>query len=760
MMRTKSRRPFRNLLLTLCIGGSYSNSLTLLSIAAQEGSPTKVTAPASSTNPSVPAAGHSLHGEAFNEGPRRAAVLKPGQGESPFPVTTTSPEAQKFINQGVAQLHSFYYFESERSFRQAAKIDPKCVMAYWGMAMSNVNNPKRANGFLAEARKVAGSVKITPKELAYLDALEKFHKVGADEKTRRNGWQDGLDQIIQDYPDDINARAWYAQAAWEGGRVNGGVGNRKAVDIVIETVKNKQPNHPGAHHYTIHLWDGVNPGRAVKSAQTFASTAPGIAHAWHMPGHTFSGLKRYPEAAYQQEGSARVDHAYMISDRVMPFEIHNYAHNNQWLATTYSNIGRLKDALTVSRDLVDQPRDPAKNHKNDGGSSQRNGRARLTELYVTYELWDDLTKDVQSGLLDFSDLPIEQRMKWQALGQAAFAKNDKALLTKQISEVKAVIDAQEKKEEKQRDKALLAASQNVMTELQGYSDLMAGDVGPAFEKFTKAGIKSSQLATLHLTARNFGFAETEAKKATDQAQDQYQPLARYVEVLQTVGKSKKAQEAYQKLVPMIRHADKETLINKRLTAIRADWKSKGWAEPVDPNSTKPVVANPIDLTNLGPLAWHPSPSIEFQLPETSGKLWRMSDRKASGRNTILIFFLGGKCAHCMQQLQLFGKEMESLKKAGSDVIAISTDDLEKSKELKNNADGVKFPMPILANSDLSIFKQYQAFDDFENVPLHGLFIIDPNGMVRFQRISPDPFLDVEFVKSESVRVQNLVKHGR
>ena len=114
----------------------------------------------------------------------------------------------------------------------------------------------------------------------------------------------------------------------------------------------------------------------------------------------------------------------------------------------------------------------------------------------------------------------------------------------------------------------------------------------------------------------------------------------------------------------------------------------------------------------------------------------------------------------MQQLQLFGKEMESLKKAGSDVIAISTDDLEKSKELKNNADGVKFPMPILANSDLSIFKQYQAFDDFENVPLHGLFIIDPNGMVRFQRISPDPFLDVEFVKSESVRVQNLVKHGR
>ena len=53
-----------------------------------------------------------------------------------------------------------------------------------------------------------------------------------------------------------------------------------------------------------------------------------------MPGHTYTGLKRYADAAYQQEGSARVDHAYMIRDRVMPFEIHNYAHNNQWLCTS------------------------------------------------------------------------------------------------------------------------------------------------------------------------------------------------------------------------------------------------------------------------------------------------------------------------------------------------------------------------------------------------------------------------------------------
>ena len=756
MQRTFHKSLSRILLSGLCGTGL----VPLLSISAQEGSPAKVTAPATATNPALPAAGHSIHGEAFNEGPRRSAVIKPGQGDTPLAVTTASALAQKFINQGVAQLHSFYYFEAERSFRQAALIDPNCVMAYWGMAMSNVNNAKRANGFLAEARKVAAKVKITPRELAYLDALEKFHKPATDEKNRRNGWQDGLDQIVQDYPDDLNARAWYAQAAWEGGRVNGGVGNRKAVDIVLETVKNKNPLHPGAHHYTIHLWDGVKPIRAVTSAEKFGLTAPGIAHAWHMPGHTYSGLQRYPEAAYQQEASARVDHAYMIADRVMPFEIHNYAHNNQWLATSLSNIGRLNDGLIVARDLVDQPRDPAKNHKNDGGSSQRSGRARLTELYLKYELWDDLIRDSQNGLLDYSDLPIEQRMKWQALGQAAFAKSDKALVNKQIAEVKVIVDAQEKKDEKQRDKPLLTASQSVLTELQGYNDLMAGDIGPAFEKFTKAGLKSEQLSRLHFAAKNYGFAEVEAKKASDQAQNQYQPLAHYVEVLQSAGKTEKAHEAYKKLVPILRHADKSTQISKRLATITANWKAKGWAEPTDPNLAKPIVPNAVSLSNLGPLAWHASPSIEFQLPDTTGKLWRMSDRKASGRNTILIFFLGNKCAHCMQQLQLFGKDFENLKKAGADLVAVSTDSLEKSRDLKNNADGVKFPMPILSNPDLGIFKQHFAFDDFENTPLHGLFIIDANGVVRFQRISPDPFLDVEFVKSESARIQNLVKQGR
>ncbi len=69
--------------------------------------------------------------------------------------------------------------------------------------------------------------------------------------------------------------------------------------------------HP-AHHYRIHLWDKRGPKHALESAAQCGPSLPGIAHMWHMPGHTYSNLNlhRYQDAVWQQEASARVDHAH------------------------------------------------------------------------------------------------------------------------------------------------------------------------------------------------------------------------------------------------------------------------------------------------------------------------------------------------------------------------------------------------------------------------------------------------------------------
>jgi alkyl hydroperoxide reductase subunit AhpC len=111
----------------------------------------------------------------------------------------------------------------------------------------------------------------------------------------------------------------------------------------------------------------------------------------------------------------------------------------------------------------------------------------------------------------------------------------------------------------------------------------------------------------------------------------------------------------------------------------------------------------------------------------------------------------------MQQLQVFGKEVESLRKLGTEVVAISTDDLDATRALKANADGVKFPMPLLPDPKLELFKAYRSFDDFEGQPLHGTFLLDAEGRVRYQRISAEPFLDVDFIKAEAARANRLVK---
>ena len=755
--------------------------------------PTKPTSPASSDNPAVPAAGHSVHGEAFNDGPRHKATLIPGMGKANFPVTTGKPEAQAFVTQGVAQLHSFFYLEAERSFRQAALIDPDGPMAYWGMAMANVNNAKRAKGFLKEAKARLAKTKITRREQLYLDALDALYKEGGNARSNQKAQLLGLEAIVAEFPDDLEARAWMAMLAWQ---TAGADTSRQALDVTLESVLDKEPLHPGAQHYRIHLWDHQKPARAEKAAALYAKTAPGIAHAWHMPGHTYTELKRYADAAYQQEGSARVDHAYMIRDRVMPFEIHNYAHNNQWLATSLGHVGRARDAVTVARNLVEQPRDPQKNGPSDGGSPQRSGRLRWVETLIRYELWDDLIAATESKAIDWTDLGPEKTEKAYSLGLAHAAKGDQAKLADQIAALKARPDApqgyqpgdqqpstpgERKPGDPQPNKPGGQSGQSggnppsqpaptpapappspgpnvaLVAELEGYQKLAKGEALPALESFAKATrMGQDALARALLNSRNYGFAEAPARQAVEKKPGEFVPLATLVEALHANDKDAEAKEIYRKLEPMVRHADKDTPIARRLAAIVDGWKAAGqWTPSPEPDTDETIAAGRVDLEPLGPLAWAPRPAEPFALPDTTGNVFRLDGYR--GRNVVVLFYLGGKCAHCMLQLQEFGKHLKAFEALDAHLVAIGTDTLEDARALKANADGIKFPMPLLPDPDLDVFKTYQAFDDFENQPLHGVFFIDKQGNVRFQRTSADPFLDAEFLLGEVARINRLLK---
>ena len=376
--------------------------------------------------------GHSYHGEAFNEGPRQSAYLMKGTGGVSFPVTTEKAEVQAFINQGVGQLHGFWYFEAERSFRQAAALDPKLAMSYWGMAMANPNNEKRSRQFIKEAEKLKADA--GERERMYIGALKAFLDAGAKkdkdggkkndrEKKRRENYLDALDRIIQKFPADLEARAFLVchmwQSSWRGVRITSHV----AVDALIDQVLKESPMHP-VHHYRIHLWDNEEPARAIAAAARSGQASPSIAHMWHMGGHIFSKLKRYDDAAWQQEASARVDHAQMMKDLVLPDQIHNFAHNNEWLIRNLMYVGRVGEALSLAKNMIELPRHPKYNTLSRGSSSTNYGRRRLFEVLSRYELWGQLIGLSRTRYLPPTAVEGEQVKRLRHLGTAYVRNKD------------------------------------------------------------------------------------------------------------------------------------------------------------------------------------------------------------------------------------------------------------------------------------------------------------------------------------------------
>ena len=62
---------------------------------------------------------------------------------------------------------------------------------------------------------------------------------------------------------------------------------------------------------------------------------------------------------------------------------------------------------------------------------------------------------------------------------------------------------------------------------------------------------------------------------------------------------------------------------------------------------------------------------------------------------------------------------------------------------------------MLADPQLTAFKAWRCHDDFEDMPLHGTFLVDAKGRVRWQDISYEPFTEIEWLLRESRRLLAL-----
>src|SRR5262249_52731816 len=251
-------------------------------------------------------------------------------------ITTSSPAAQAYFDQGLRLVYGFNHVEAQRAFREAARLDPTCAMCYWGVAItygSNYNSPTdtaREDAALAAIQQArALSAGATDRERATTEALAARHASapGADRAALDRAYADAMREVSRRYPDDLDAATLYADALmnlrpwnlWtQDGQPQPGT---EEIVVTLERVLAANPSHPGANHLYIHAVEASQrPERAEAAADRLGALMPGAGHMVHMPSHIYYRVGRYADAAAVNVEAVKADHAYFATST--PSEIY------------------------------------------------------------------------------------------------------------------------------------------------------------------------------------------------------------------------------------------------------------------------------------------------------------------------------------------------------------------------------------------------------------------------------------------------------
>jgi tetratricopeptide (TPR) repeat protein len=298
------------------------------------------------------------HGHGGKGSPAR---LMEGMGNHHHPIATSSPEAQKFFDQGMNFVWGFNHEEAARSFQRAAELDPKAAMPHWGIALAlgpNINlnvDPEREKAAREETDKALALSQAGPEnERAYILALDKRYSTApqADLKQLARDFSKAMGELSRRYPDDLDAATLYAESLmdlhpWRLWSADG-TPNEGTLEIisVLESVLRRDPNHLGANHYYIHAVEASpHPERALASAQRLETLAPGAGHLVHMPAHVYIRMGDYRGAMQRNAVAAEADRAYIKATGANGvYPLMYYTHNLQFLAAAACFAGRREEA--------------------------------------------------------------------------------------------------------------------------------------------------------------------------------------------------------------------------------------------------------------------------------------------------------------------------------------------------------------------------------------------------------------------------------
>jgi len=225
-------------------------------------------------------------------------------GSVRFPIAC-GPKNQEAFTLGLKLLHSFEYEEAEKEFAAILRRQPDCVMAYWGVAMSNFHplwTPPSEPELRKGAKAVALAQPLAPpgsREAAYLGAVAAFYQDWAtvDHRSRCLRFEEASRTLSRSYPDDKEAAAFYALALTAAADpADTTFTKQKKAGALLTALYPNNPDHPGIVHYIIHAYDAPPLAKlALPAARRYAAVAPSSAHALHMPSHIFTRLGLWDE---------------------------------------------------------------------------------------------------------------------------------------------------------------------------------------------------------------------------------------------------------------------------------------------------------------------------------------------------------------------------------------------------------------------------------------------------------------------------------
>ncbi|HEX4144967.1 MAG TPA: redoxin domain-containing protein [Pirellulales bacterium] len=700
--------------------------------------------------------GHSRHGSAFDTGLRQKPWHMQGIGKAHFPITTKVPEVQEWFDQGNALLQSFWYEEAERSFRWCLKLDPDCAMAYWGLARTGLSwssgladypEVKRYKDFLTEAVRRKDSV--SPRERLYIEAWDSAMR--ADGPDRVKTLNRKLQELTLKYPDDLEAETLCAMFSIRSG-------NALGTEMILRDILRKDPDHPGAHHARIHNWDGVLAEQAIASCQAYGRIAPGIGHSNHMPGHNYSKIGMWHEAARSMDAATRVELRYMNERLALPFETWNYAHNRNYLCYIQEQLGMAAASLQGASDLLAAPRDPQRNKERESSIFDQGMTARIRAL-IKFERWDDiLTAGTIPWRADDDDKLLRalvETLAYVGQGKTVDARSRLAE-TKELAQSKKDKGSDQTKNVKARlaielvacEGLLCAAEGNLLDATRFLTEAAAieqkardSDQYPD-DPPSAAWPVNRLLGDVYLKAGEYRLAIAAYERALDQQRNDAFSLAGLAQAHFKSGNRQRAAEYAARFAYVWSNCD---------PGLR--WKSAVDALGLDaaPLAQTPAPERPYSLeaqSAMGPLGWQPFAAPRLDCTDTGGQTVRLEDFR--GQNVLLVFYLGDECPHCVKQLAAINDHAADLAAENTVVLAVSSTPADRNKASEKLG---KLSIRLLSDRDHENARRFTSYDDFEEMELHSTILIDAVGRVHWKRTGGDPFADVDFLL-ESLRRMN------